>query len=199
MASRRTGLLGGTFDPPHLGHLRVAEDVRRERQLGEILLVPAGEPPHKMGLQVTSSALRLEMTRAAVRGVPGLAVSDIEVERAGPSYMVDTLRSLVGERPGDELFLVIGADQWAEFETWMDPEEVARLAHILVMARDGSEKAGTSPVGTVRWSPVAVTRVDVSSTEIRERVRAGVSIEEMVPASVAEIIARENLYRDVEC
>lgn len=199
MTSRRTGVLGGTFDPPHLGHLRVAEDVRREWQLGEVLLVPAGEPPHKMGMQVTSSALRLEMTRAAVRGVPGLSVSDIEVTRAGPSYMVDTLRSLVGECAGDEFFLVIGADQWAEFDTWMDPEEVARLAHVLVMARDGSDPSGANPAGTVRWSPVAVTRVDVSSTEIRERVRAGASIEEMVPGSVAEIIARENLYRDVEC
>lgn len=209
MTSRRTGVLGGTFDPPHIGHLRVAEDVRREWQLGEVLLVPAGEPPHKMGMRVTSSALRLEMTRAAVRGVPGLEVSDIEVERAGPSYMVDTLRSLVAERPEDEWFLVIGADQWAEFGSWRESEEVARLAHVLVMARNGSdpsalesaveESAGASPAGTVRWSPVAVTRVDVSSTEIRERVRAGASIEEMVPGSVAEIIARENLYRDVEC
>lgn len=196
MTPRRTGILGGTFDPPHVGHLRVAEDVRVAMQLGEVLLVPAGVPPHKLGQQVTSPTLRLEMTRAAVHGVAGLEVSDIEVERAGPSYMVDTLRSLAVERPGEELFLVIGADQWAEFGGWKEPEEVARLAHVLVMARNGAEPVARE---SMRWSPVTVTRVDVSSTEVRERVRVGASIEDMVPAQVAEIIARENLYREVEC
>lgn len=196
MTRRRTGILGGTFDPPHRGHIRVADDVRVEMELDEVLLVPAGEPPHKSGEPVTHRELRLEMTRAAVEGVSGLAVSDIEVERAGPSYTVDTLRSLSAQRPGEDLFLVIGADQWADFGSWREPAEVARLAHLLVMARDGSDPESVDAGVTVRWSPVAVGRVDVSSTQIRERVRAGESIEDMVPDAVAAIIAREDLYGD---
>ncbi len=193
-ASISLGILGGTFDPPHIGHLIAAQDVRNALSLDRVLFVPAAEPPHKRGRALTPAPLRLEMVRAALAGVDGFDVSDIELRRAGPSYSVDTLRELSAANPGVRLFFIIGADQFRELHTWRAPLDVARLARLVVMHRDSlSPDAMASPLD-VEYGTVRVTRIDVSSTMLRARVKAGESIRFLVPAAVEEIVRREGLY-----
>jgi len=196
----RIGVFGGTFDPPHTGHVAVAEDARAHLDLDRVLLVPAHVSPFKTGESgITDPELRLRMTKAAVRGIPGLSVDRIELDREPPSFTVDTLRGLRKRTPDAELLLLLGADQWASFARWKDPEEIARLAEIVVMAREGTDPAGIDPGfepgSEVPWSPLDVRRVDVSSTEVRQRVREGRSIEDLVPAAVARLIEENELYR----
>ena len=188
----RVGILGGTFDPPHLGHLIVASDAFEALELDRLLLIPSASPPHKRGLVRVSAELRLEMVRAAVRDDPRFEVDDLELHRSGPSFTVDTLRELRVRLPESELFFIVGVDQLREFPTWREPEEVARLAHIAVVAREGDAVEG-DPGIPVR--PVGITRIDISATEIRRRVQAGESIRYLVPEGAREVIEREGLYR----
>ncbi len=188
------GLLGGTFDPPHHGHLRVAQDVLQGLDLDCVLLIPLRVPPHKRAESVTPAALRLEMVRAAVAGVPGLDVSGIEVEREGPSYTVDTLRQMHDERPDAELTFIVGADQLAEMADWKDPAEISALARLAVMNRGGVEPVEPDWDLTLEWTAVSVTPLDVSSTQIRRMVAEGRPVGHLVPADVLRIIEREKLY-----
>ncbi len=188
------GLLGGTFDPPHNGHLRVAEDVRRGLGLDRVLLLPVRVPPHKHAARVTPAALRLEMVRAAVADVAGLEVSGVELEREGPSYTVDTLRRLRDERPDTDLTFIVGADQLAEMADWKEPEEISALATLAVMNRGDVAPAEPDWNLTLEWTAVSVTPLDVSSTEIRRRVAEGRPVGHLVPAEVLRIIEREKLY-----
>lgn len=192
--TRRMGLLGGTFDPPHLGHVTVAREARHVLGLDQVVLIPAGSPPHKSVRALTPAALRLEMVEAAVEEAPGLAVSDMELRREGPSYTVDTLRQLRAERPGVELTLIIGADQLAELATWREPERIAELATLAVMNRGDVEPGAPASGPPIPWTPVAVTPMEVSSTDIRRRLAEGRPVEHLVPAPVLRIIEREKLY-----
>lgn len=187
-------MFGGTFDPPHLGHLAAASDAFEALGLDRLLFVPAAEPPHKRGRERTPAALRLEMVRAAIAGDPRFAADDRELRRGGPSYTVDTLRELRGDAPADELYLLVGADQMREMHTWHRASELARLATPAVLSREGG---GAPAGGAFRPVPVPVTRVDVSATELRRRVAAGRSIRYLVPEAVRAIVERERLYRDV--
>lgn len=194
----RLGIFGGTFDPPHIGHLIVAQDAALALRLDRVLVVPAAEPPHKRR-QLTPSATRLEMTRAAVGGDPLFEVSDIELGRSGPSYTVDTLRELRQLRPADDLVLLIGEDQYREFGTWREPETVRELAEIAVLSRGGEGEAERQP--PVAWEDagvlrVHVTRIDVSSTDLRKRVGMGLPIRYMVDPAVATIIRNNRLYAE---
>jgi nicotinate-nucleotide adenylyltransferase len=190
----RTGVFGGTFDPPHVGHLIAAADAFRELGLHRMLLVPAAEPPHKRGRAITPAPLRLEMVRAAIRGDDRFAADDLELRRAGPSYSADTLRELHERQPAGELFFLVGADQLRELPTWHRPEEVVRLARLVVLCREGTG-LGERPPYPAR--EVAVTRVDVSATEVRRRAARGESIRYLVPEPVRAIIEREGLYREM--
>jgi len=192
----RLGLFGGTFDPPHTGHLIVAQDAALALGLDRVLFVPASLPPHKQHRTITPAASRMRMLTLALGDDARFGVDPLELEREGPSYTVDTLRELRRRLPGDWT-LLLGADQYAEFATWREPEELLRLATVGVL-----DRAGTLP----HWVPsrmrgegdvvrVAVTRVDISSTAIRERVAAGVSIRYLVPAEVEAFIAERGLYR----
>ena len=192
----RIGLFGGTFDPPHLGHLIVAQDVFQQLSLDRLRFMPAATPPHKRHLRVTAPALRLAMLRAAIDGDARFEVEEIELNRAGPSYTVDTLEELVARAPGDELFFVMGEDQFRELATWRSPARVAQLARLVVLSRDGSDISRLAADFPHR--ALAVTRVDLSSTEVRERVRTGRPIRYLVPASVEAMIVAEGLYRDEE-
>lgn len=192
---RRVGLLGGTFDPPHLGHATVALDVLRALELDEVRLVPAADPPHKPGLVVASALDRLDMVRAAVEGLEGLVASDVEITRGGVSYTVDTVRALRAAEPDTDLFVIIGADQLAELHTWREPEAVARLASLVVMARDGRDPRDVEVAPGVRVHPVDVTRIDVSSSEIRARVASGKRVDRMVSPGVLSIIRERGLYQ----
>ena len=189
MSPLRLGLFGGTFDPPHLGHLIVAQDVVEVLSLDRLLFIPAGRPPHKTDRRISPAAIRLKMVQEIVAGNEAFGVSDVEVNRGGPSYTVDTLRYYRDLHPGADIFFVLGADQAAAFQAWQEPEEVAALANLVVMDRAGT---GVPPGG---FASVPVTRVDISATEIRRRVRRDRSIRYMVPESVRQIIEEHRLYR----
>jgi nicotinate-nucleotide adenylyltransferase len=189
----KIGVFGGTFDPPHVGHLMVAQDVVEALALDRLLFVPSAVPPHRDDAETAPARLRLEMTRAAVGGETRFRASAIEFEREGPSYTVDTLRELAREQPDAELHFLMGADQFARFDTWKEPAEVARLARLVVMEREGGAPA-SAPVADVPFDVVRVLRVDLSSTDIRARVREGRSIRHRVPDAVRRIIEDHGLY-----
>jgi nicotinate-nucleotide adenylyltransferase len=190
----RLGVFGGTFDPPHVGHVSLARELQESRVLDEVVWIPAGLPPHKPANRLTSPELRMEMTRAAIAGCAHQSVSDIEVRREGRSYTVDTLRALRSERPDATPVLIMGSDQFAELASWHEPEEVVRLAEVCVWARGDDNPTTILPPLDVVWSAADVPPVDVSSSEVRRRVREGRPYRDLVPAAVADIIERENLY-----
>ena len=190
----KIGLFGGTFDPPHLGHLIVAQDVFHSLSLDRLLFLPAAAPPHKRHRPVTAPTLRLEMLRAAIGDDPRFGIEEIELRRAGPSYTVDTLEELAARAPDAELFFLLGEDQFRDLATWRSPDRVARLARMVVLSRDGADISRLMP--DFSHQPLAVTRVDLSSTEVRERVRTGRPIRYLVPAAVEALIMKKRLYRD---
>jgi nicotinate-nucleotide adenylyltransferase len=196
--SQRLAVFGGTFDPPHVGHLAVAQDVHESLSLDAVLFVPAARPPHKEGLAITDAEVRLRMVEAAVADDPRFRVSDLELRREGPSWTVDTLRELRERDPGGELWLLLGADQWRTLGSWREPREIARLASLVLMGRDGERPARAAPELPDGPPPphreVAVTRMDVSSTGLRARVREGRPIRYLVPEAVRRIIEAEKLY-----
>jgi len=193
---RRIGVFGGTFDPPHLGHLVLAEWAWARLRRDRVLLVPAGAPPHKLGRRLSEPAHRLAMTRLAVRGNPALAVADLEARRAGPSFTVDTLGTLRARYPGARLFLLMGADSLADFPTWREPERIARLATLVVAARPrpGAARRARLPRGA-RVVHLDNPLVDISSSALRARARARRPLRYLVPDAVAAYIERQRLYR----
>ncbi|MGH7461403.1 MAG: nicotinate-nucleotide adenylyltransferase, partial [Longimicrobiales bacterium] len=188
----RTGFFGGTFDPVHIGHLIAAQDALDALSLSRVLFVPAGNPPHKRHHAITPAPIRLQMLEAAIRDIDTFEVCTLEVVRAGPSYTVDTLRELKSQDPEQELFLLVGADQARDLPDWRAPQEIVHLACVVLLSREG--------VNTVpRLQPlvrreVRVRRIDVSATDIRERVARGQSIRFLVPAAVEAIIEDLGLY-----
>ena len=190
----RLGIFGGTFDPPHLGHVSLTRALQESGALDEVLWIPAGVPPHKPASPRTSPELRLQMVRAAIDGCAHQSVSDIELLREGPSYTVDTLRALRSEYPKATPVLIMGSDQFAELAGWHEAEEVVQLAEVCVLPRGGVELTSVLPRLDVVWRAADVPPVDVSSSEIRRRVREGRPYGHLVPIAVAEIIEREGLY-----
>lgn len=192
------GVFGGTFDPIHLGHLSAAREVGEALGLSRILLVPARHSPHKPGDPHAPAHLRLEMVRAAVEGDTLFQVSTVELDREGLSFTADTLEILSEANPGVPLFLILGADQWSAFGRWHRPGDISQMASIVLMARGGELPSGMNPLFEGIPSPsfveVAVTRLDISSSLVRERVAQGRSPRYLVPPAVGEIIAREKLY-----
>ena len=184
----RIGVFGGTFDPPHLGHLIVASDACDALGLDRMIFVPAADPPHKQGQVVAPPAVRLRMVRAAIAGDARFEADDLELLREGLSYTVDTLRELNRRHPGAELYFLVGADQVRQLHTWREPEEVSRLACLAVMHRGGEPP--DVAVG-VRHRIVPVTRVDISATEIRARLRAGRTVRYLVPEAVRALVEEE--------
>lgn len=192
---RRLGILGGTFDPPHTGHLLLALDALDQFRLDRLLLVPAARQPLKVGQEMTAPEHRLAMVRFLEAADPRIAVDGREVERGGLSFTVDTMRAFRGEHPNAELFLLMGEDTAATLPQWREPETLAGLVHVVVVGR-GTE-ARPLPAG-FRGDRMATRRVDISATEIRARVRNGRSIRGFVPDAVADYIARHSLYRTTD-
>lgn len=188
----RIGVFGGTFDPPHLGHLVAASDAAQALGLDRVVWVPSAVHPFKRGRVRASAEVRMEMVLAAIEGDPRFAADDLELRREGPSYTVDTLRELSRRHPGAELFLLIGADNLRDLPAWREPDEVVRLARLAVVARAGEGVPEDAPCPAVA---VGVTRVDVSSTEVRRRAAAGETIRYLVPEPVRLLIERRRLYR----
>ncbi len=191
---RRLGLVGGTFDPPHIGHLVAAVSVRDALALDEVWLVPAGDPWQKRGGRaITPGPVRLEMAEAAVADIPGLAVSAIEVRRPGASYTIDTVEELHRADPDLDVVVVLGRDAAAGVPTWHRYEELLARCTVAVVDRAGAPPLPPLPGAMVE--AVAMPRVDVSSTELRARVAAGGRVDVLVPAAVVAVIERERLYR----
>ena len=194
--SRRIGILGGTFDPPHIGHLVMGVQVRDALALDVVLFVVAHEPWQKVGERpVSPSVDRYALVQAAVADLDGLEASDVELRRGGPSYTADTLATLHAEEPDAELWVILGADAAAGLPTWERGDEVAELAEVAVAAREG--ETGPPPPGW-SWRTVPMTRLDVSSTDIRERVADGRAIDVLVPPAVRSQIEARSLYRSAK-
>jgi nicotinate-nucleotide adenylyltransferase len=199
------GILGGTFDPPHNGHLIVAQDAALALGLDRILFIPAARPPHKQNVTISPAELRAGMLRRAIEGDPRFGLDLLELERTGPSWTVDTLRALSQGSPGTRWTLLMGVDQYAEFGSWREPGEIRGLARIGVLSRSGLSggvvAAGAADLAQLRTTPlpdgdmqVEVTRIDISSTQIRARVAAGLPIRYLVPAAVEDFIFETGLY-----
>mgnify|MGYP001813564331 FL=1 len=189
----RIGVLGGTFDPPHNGHLAIALEVRHQLDLHRMLLVVANDPWQKSGHRdVSPAADRLAMTRAAVHGIDGLEVSDLEIRRGGATYTADTLAGLAAEHPGARLYLVVGSDAAVGLDTWNRPDQVRALATTVVVERGGVEQ-GRPPAG---WDHVVVPvpALEISSSDLRRRFGAGRPVEAMVPPTVIDVVHDAGLY-----
>jgi nicotinate-nucleotide adenylyltransferase len=189
----RLAIFGGSFDPPHVGHLIVASDACEYLALDRLLFVPAARQPLKSAGAAASAEHRVAMVRLLAAGEPRFEVSTIEVDRGGLSFMVDTLASVAERYPSTERYLLVGADVLDTFRQWRDPERIRALARLAVFQRGDGEPA-TSDLKDVTIVPGR--RVDVSSTEIRERVRSGKSIRGFVTDAVAAYIASTGLYRE---
>jgi nicotinate-nucleotide adenylyltransferase len=196
----RVGLLGGTFNPPHLAHLVCAAEAHDQLGLDRVLLVPTGRPPHKEVPDDPGPEHRAAMCELAVAGDDRLGVSRIELERAGPSYTVDTLRSLHERSPEDDLTFIVGGDMAHSLPTWHEPEGILRLARLAVAERaevrraDIVERLDGLPGGD-RVTFFDMPRIDIASSELRRRVTEGRSIRYLVPDSVGAYIAERGLYR----
>jgi nicotinate-nucleotide adenylyltransferase len=194
------GILGGTFNPPHVAHLVCAREALDQLGLDRVVLVPVAAPPHKPLPDDPGPEVRLELCRRAAAGDERLEVSDIEVRRGGPSYTVATLEEIHARRPEDELTFIAGGDMAASLPEWRDPERVLELARFAVAEREGAEReeierrtAGLG--GRERIVLFDMPRLDVSSSEVRARVAAGLPIDELVPPPVAAYIDERGLYR----
>jgi nicotinate-nucleotide adenylyltransferase len=190
----RIGVFGGTFDPPHVGHLVTAVNVRHALALDRLLLVVANEPWQKLGTRaITPPADRLAMVEAAVAGVDGLEASSVEIDRGGPSYTADTLVELAEAHPGAELLLVLGADAAAGLLTWERVDEVRSLASLVVVERPGEPAPTVPPEWT--WTHVEVPRLEVSSSDLRARVVDGRPLDYLLTPAVISCVRERRLYR----
>jgi nicotinate-nucleotide adenylyltransferase len=196
----RIGILGGTFNPPHLGHLVAAQEAHRELDLDQVLFIPAGMPPHKPVEDEPGARHRLELCRLAVGDDDRFGVSDLELQRDGPSYTVDTLHVLRTHAPTDDLFLILGGDIAAGLPRWHEPERVLELATVAIAKRRGTSRSTVDEAlaqlkGGERARFFQMPRIGISSTMVRRRVRAGQPIRYFVPDGVMHYIETHGLYR----
>jgi len=192
----KVGVMGGTFDPIHLGHLRAAENAREGLGLDEVRFLPAQVPPHRPA-PASSPRDRYAMVALATALHPRFVADDLELRREGPSYTVDTIARLRDERPGDEVVLVVGSDTLPELPSWKDHQRLFRLCTVAVVGRpdDGSGEGPAEEALGAGLRRVPGPGLAVSATEIRRRVKEGLSIRYLVPDAVADYIAKKGLYR----
>jgi nicotinate-nucleotide adenylyltransferase len=197
----KLGLYGGTFDPVHLGHLLLAERCREELGLDEVRLIPAGEPPHKTDRTLTPGEMRAEMLEFATAGNPQFVVDRRELKRAGRSYTVETLGEFHAELPDAELYFLMGADSLADLPQWREPERIAELATIVAVNRGDRPLPDATTLAATLGEAVAsrvvfvnMPGLDLSSTELRDRVAGGKSVRYAVPSAVEAYIRDKKLY-----
>jgi nicotinate-nucleotide adenylyltransferase len=197
----RLGIVGGTFDPIHYGHLAIAEAARERFALSAVLFIPAGAPPHKPVGRAPAEA-RYMMTWLAVAEHPAFGVSRLELERPGPSYTVETVRAIHAHYPTFRLYLILGADMALDFASWRDPDEIMALATVVAVTRPGvtleALHARQTAKGLAPIEALTVPGLAISSTELRARIRAGQSIRYLTPDPVAGFIVKMGLYRRTE-
>ncbi|HEY4612761.1 MAG TPA: nicotinate-nucleotide adenylyltransferase [Bacteroidota bacterium] len=195
MKKKRIGIFGGTFDPPHVGHLIIAEQARAQVGLDRIYFIPAFLPPHKRKNSSAQPLDRLTMSKLAVRGDKALRVSDIEIRRKGISYTIDTVRGFHRRYPKAELFLIVGEDNYAAFKTWKSYKEILRSARLIVYRRSSQGMIRTSRSSKKRMRLLQGTLLDISSSDVRRHIQERRSIRSIVPAAVERYIRSKKLYR----
>jgi nicotinate-nucleotide adenylyltransferase len=188
----RIGLFGGSFNPVHLGHLLIAQAALEELQLTRLVFVPAAQSPFKPGAELAPAAQRLRLLRLALAGQTRCLVDDLEITRGGVSYTIDTVREYMVRHPGVEVWYVIGADHARLLPKWREAEELARLVRFAVMPRPGED--GDCLPGPFQGQALRGWAIALSASDVRERVRAGRSVEGLVPPAVAEAIRNNRLY-----
>jgi nicotinate-nucleotide adenylyltransferase len=188
----RLGLLGGTFDPVHVAHLAAAAAARDQLELSLVLIVVAGDPWQKRGRVGASAQARLEMVAAAIDGVSGLEVSRLEIDRAGPTYTIDTVETLRGDDPDGEVFLIVGSDVAASIETWHRVDDLRSAVTLAIVDRE--DVAPSTPPPGWKCERVHMPRLDVSSTDLRRRIAAGESVDFLVPPPAARVLRARGLY-----
>jgi GTPase len=197
---QKIGILGGTFDPIHLGHIMIAEEVKQSLALSEVLVIPAGQPQTRQGETITLAQDRLKMVELALAGKNGLKVSAMEIERTGPSFTVDTLIDLKNKNKSCDLYFIMGWDSLAQLPKWHDPSRIINLCYLVAVPRPGVKRPllrsmeGVLPGITEKVIFMENPKVDISATEIREMVARGESISHLVPETVAAYIKRHKLY-----
>ncbi len=188
----RIGIFGGTFDPPHLGHAVLAESARDQLVLDRVIWVPANVSPHKVNSsELTASEVRMQLVQLATHHNSAFFADDIELRRDPPSYTIDTLNLLKKRMPDEEFFLLMGQDSYSEFTSWKEHDVITQLAHLSVFGRRGGPEIKHSVPHTIINAP----QLDISSTEIRHRVKQGKSIRYLVPDPVRAYILKNGLYR----
>jgi nicotinate-nucleotide adenylyltransferase len=197
----KVGIMGGTFDPVHSGHLIVAEEVREVLGLAKVLFMPCGQPWLKLEHPITPAVHRVEMVRLAIGTAPQFKLSEVEVKRSGPSYSVDTMVEFQKQLgAGTELFFIVGCDALVHLARWKEPQRLIQLCKLVAVPRlnfnspDLKALERSVPGVSERLIYVAAPIIDISSSRIRERVRKGLSIRYLVPGKVEEYIARQKLY-----
>lgn len=203
MRKKKTGIMGGTFNPIHIGHLLLAENAKDTFGLDEILFIPSGLPYMKNGMEIADKRMRLEMARLAIADNPSFKLSALEVEREGNSYTYETLEALHAAEPGTEFYFIVGADSLFAMETWKRPEIIFQGCTVLAAVRD--EKDNSELNGQIAYfkekygakiGVVAMKEISISSTDIRNRIQRGKSIRYMVPDKVIAYIEEKRLYRE---
>lgn len=184
----KLGLYGGSFNPIHNGHLILAREALESLGLDRVVFLPAGISPHKLAQPPAPAEIRCQLVASAVAGEPGFSVDDCEAKRDGPSFAIDTVREMRARHPGAEVYYFIGEDNVPALDTWKDIAELKRLAAFVVFSR-GENAAG-------HGFPVISRKIDISSTDIRNRIAAGLSVRYLMPEATCELIARHRLYRN---
>jgi nicotinate-nucleotide adenylyltransferase len=190
----KLGLLGGMFDPIHIGHLRAAEIVREALALDEVVFVPTGRPPHR-GQPAAAGLDRYAMVALATAAERAFVPSDVELAREGPSYTVETVALIRKQRPGVDVVLIVGSDNLPMIADWREPERLLELCTVAVVERPGSIPAPAGSLPAERVYRVEGTALPIASRDLRERIRAGRSVRHLVPSGVADYIAKRGLYR----
>ncbi len=197
----KIGVLGGTFDPVHRGHIMIAEEAKDALSLSEVLMVPAGQPMFKANERITSAEHRLAMLRLAVAGRPHMKVSTVEIERPGPSYTVDTVAELKGQLgDGDDIYFIIGWDSLEQFHEWREPARILSMCCLAAVPRPGWPRPDTQalearvPGISGRVVFLDKPQVDISASDIRDLAAKGESIDRLVPGPVADYIKENKLY-----
>lgn len=191
----KIGILGGSFNPVHIGHLLVAENISEKLKLEKVIFIPAFDPPHKKNL--LDFTQRWQMLKLAIENIPLFELSDIEKQRSGKSYTIDTLRALKKQYPEDQLIFIMGTDQFAELSTWKEPDKLFQLARIIVMRRPHYELIKHPKKVFTKDKSVTfldVIQIDIASAEIRRRIKKNLSVRYMLPDKVLHYIIRNKLY-----
>ncbi|PWI57191.1 nicotinate-nucleotide adenylyltransferase [Sulfoacidibacillus thermotolerans] len=195
----RIGLFGGTFDPPHVGHLMIAQIASEAAQLDRVDFIPAAMPPHKLFQVMTDASVRLEMVRLAVTDFADFDVNPLECERPGPSYTVDTVRAYRERYPQDELFLLLGEDMYNDFAQWKDAALIAKEVTLIVAPRpeqsmQDMKRESPKHISNVKVIHLEMPALDLSSSWLRKRLVAGLRVDPLLPREVAKWIAKTGVY-----